>query len=85
LFGEDASRILISCASEQVGRIQELAVEYGVAADVLGETVPEKIEIVVDGRQVVAAAVSELKEAWAGALERALQVETVEELSSTSY
>jgi phosphoribosylformylglycinamidine synthase subunit PurL len=78
LFGEDASRVLISCASESVGRIQEVAVECGIAADVLGETIPEKIEIVVDGRQVVAAAVSELKEAWAGALERALQVETVD-------
>ncbi|MFI5088773.1 MAG: phosphoribosylformylglycinamidine synthase subunit PurL [Terriglobales bacterium] len=80
LFGEDASRILISCAREHVGRIQELAVEYGVAAEVLGETVSEKIEILVDGRQVAAAGVSELKEAWASALERALQVETGEEL-----
>jgi phosphoribosylformylglycinamidine synthase len=80
LFGEDASRILISCASEHVSRIQQLAAEYGVTADVLGETVPDKIEIVVDGRQVVAATVSELKDAWAGALERALHVETAVEL-----
>jgi len=81
LFGEDASRILISCARERVGRIQELAVECGVAADAVGETVPEKIEIAVDGRAVVAATVSELKDAWAGAFERALQVETVDEFS----
>jgi len=80
LFGEDSSRILISCASEQVGRIQELAVEYGIAAEVLGETVSEKIEILVDGRQVAAAGVSELKQAWATALERALQVGTGEKL-----
>ncbi len=80
LFGEDASRILISCGREHVGRIQELAVEYGVSVDVLGETIPEKIEIVVDGRQVVAAAVSDLKLAWSSALERALQVEAAEEL-----
>jgi len=80
LFGEDASRILISCGREHVGRIQELAVEYGVSVDALGETVPEKIEILVDGRQVAAAAVSELRQAWASALERALQVETAERL-----
>jgi phosphoribosylformylglycinamidine synthase len=80
LFGEDSSRILISCSTEHVGRIQELAKEYGIAADVLGETVSEKIEILVDGRPALAAAVSELKEAWASALERALHVETVEEL-----
>jgi phosphoribosylformylglycinamidine synthase subunit PurL len=85
LFGEDASRILISCVREHVGRIQELAVEYGVAAEVLGETVSEKIEILVDGRQVAAAGVSELKQAWASALERALQVETGEKLLATSH
>jgi len=84
LFGEDASRILISCSGEHVGRIQELAMEHGVAADVLGETLPEKIEIVIDGRLVVAAAVSELKGAWASALARALQVQTAEELASSA-
>ncbi len=81
LFGEDASRILISCAREHVGRIQKLGVECGIAADVLGETVPENIEILVDGRPVVAAAVAELKQAWAGALERALRVEAAEEVA----
>jgi phosphoribosylformylglycinamidine synthase subunit PurL len=80
LFGEDASRILISCASNHAGQIQELAVKYDISADVLGETIPDKIEIVVDGRPVVAAAVSELKDAWAGALERALHVEVAEVL-----
>ena len=65
---------------EHVGRMQELAVKYGISADVLGETVPEKIEIAVDGGRVAAAAVSELKQAWAGALERALHVESAEEL-----
>ena len=80
LFGEDASRILISCDKAKLQRIQEVGVQCGVAVDVLGETVPEKIEILVDGRQVVAATVSELKDAWANALERALHVETAGEL-----
>ena len=80
LFGEDASRILISCAGDHVGRIQELAIKFGISADVLGETIPDKLEIAVDGRTAVAATVSELKDAWAGALERALHVETAEEL-----
>jgi len=80
LFGEDASRILISCAREHVRRIQGLAAECGIWADVLGETIPEKIEIVVDGRPVVSATVAQLKDPWAGALERALHVETAEEL-----
>jgi hypothetical protein len=38
----------------------------------LGETIPEKIEIKLDGRVVVSARVSELNEDYEGALERAL-------------
>ncbi|MBV9608855.1 MAG: phosphoribosylformylglycinamidine synthase subunit PurL [Acidobacteria bacterium] len=82
LFGEDASRVLISCAGENVGRIQEVAVTYGLTADVVGATVPETAEILVDGRKVVSAKVSELKDAWANALERALHANTAEELVS---
>jgi phosphoribosylformylglycinamidine synthase len=80
LFGEDASRILISCAPGAVARIQQVAAEYGISAETLGETAPEKLEILIDGRPVVAVSVSELKGAWAGALERALHVETAEDL-----
>ena len=49
LFGEDASRIVISCDPENVGRIQEVAVKYGLSAEHIGETVPDKLEIRVDG------------------------------------
>ncbi len=80
LFGEDASRVLLSCAPENVGRVQELAVKYAVAADVIGETAPDSLEIAIDGKTVVRAAVSELYEAWAHALERALHAETEERL-----
>jgi len=38
------------------------------------------LEIQVDGKAAVKASVSELKAAWAGALERALHVETEERL-----
>jgi len=80
LFGEDASRVLISCDGDNVGRIQQLAVRYGLKADVVGATVPQTTEILVDGRKVVSADVSELKIAWANALERALHTETAEQL-----
>jgi phosphoribosylformylglycinamidine synthase len=80
LFGEDASRILISCDRENVGRIQELAVKFGLSAEAIGYTVPEKLEIRVAGAVAVSASVSDLREAWAGALERALHVETEERL-----
>jgi len=80
LFGEDASRILISCDPENVQRIQQIAVQFGLSADRVGNTVSDQLEIQVDGTTVAAASVSELREAWAGALERALHVETEERL-----
>ena len=49
LFGEDAGRILISCDPEHVARIKEVAKKHGAAADVIGETIPERLEISLDG------------------------------------
>jgi phosphoribosylformylglycinamidine synthase subunit PurL len=72
LFGEDASRIVIACDPANVGRIKEVATKYGIFAEVLGETVSETIELKVDGRVVVSAGVSELRDEYEGALERAL-------------
>jgi phosphoribosylformylglycinamidine synthase len=80
LFGEDASRILISCDPQNVGRIKEIAVKYGLSAEAIGETVPDKLEIRVAGEIAAAASVSELREAWGSALEKALHVETEERL-----
>ena len=75
LFGEDASRIVISCDPGHVARIKEVAEKHGAAADVIGETVPEQLEISLDGKVVVSAAVSELSEAYEGALESALRTD----------
>jgi phosphoribosylformylglycinamidine synthase len=75
LFGEDASRIVLSCDPANVARIKEVARKHGIFADVLGETVPETIEIKLDGRTVISARVSELNDEYEGALERALTSE----------
>jgi phosphoribosylformylglycinamidine synthase II len=75
LFGEDASRIVLSCDPDKVERIQLLAGKHGVSADVLGETISEQLEISLDGRVVASAAVSELSEAYEKALEAALRAE----------
>jgi phosphoribosylformylglycinamidine synthase len=75
LFGEDASRVVISCDRDKLGAIQQVAVKYGIAAELIGETVPERMEIRLDGRVVVSVPVSELREAYEGALERALRAE----------
>ena len=75
LFGEDASRILISCDPGQVARIKEVAEKHGAAADVIGETIPSRFEISLDGRVVISAAVSELSDVYEGALESALRTD----------
>jgi hypothetical protein len=80
LFGEDASRILISCDPQNVGRIQQLAVQFGLSAESIGETVQDKLEICVAAVVAAAANVSELRDVWAGALEQALHTETEERL-----
>jgi phosphoribosylformylglycinamidine synthase II len=75
LFGEDASRVVLSCDAIHLSRIQQVAEEYGVFADVLGETGSDRVEISVDGEPAISASVAELREAYEGALERALRTE----------
>jgi phosphoribosylformylglycinamidine synthase len=75
LFGEDASRIVLSCDPANVARIKQVAEEHGIAADVLGATIPERLEISLDGSLVLSAPVSELVAVYESALEIALRAE----------
>jgi phosphoribosylformylglycinamidine synthase len=75
LFGEDASRVVMSCDPAQLAGIKQAAAKHGLAVDVLGETVPDQIEMKLDGRVVVSASVAELREVYESALESALRTE----------
>jgi phosphoribosylformylglycinamidine synthase len=75
LFAEDASRVVLSCDPIHLPRIQQVAEEYGVIADVLGETGSDSVEITVDEQLVISASVAELREVYEGALESALRAE----------
>jgi phosphoribosylformylglycinamidine synthase II len=75
LFGEDASRIVISGDPSHLSAIQEVAAKYEVSAEEIGETVSELVEIRMDGRVVVSAMVSELRDSYEGALEAALRAD----------
>jgi phosphoribosylformylglycinamidine synthase subunit PurL len=77
LFGEDASRVVLSCDQTKLSGIQQVAVKYGLSADVIGETVPEQVEIKLDGRVVVSARVSGLREVYESALESTLKTDLV--------
>src|ERR1051326_7102529 len=80
LFGEEATRVLISCDPNDTQRIKNSGVEYGLTAELLGRTVPENLEIFLNGQKVVAAKVSELRDVWEQALPRMLHVQTREHL-----
>jgi phosphoribosylformylglycinamidine synthase subunit PurL len=75
LFGEDASRIVLSCDPGDVLRIEQVAEKYGITADVLGETIPERMEISLDGNVIAFSTVSELRDAYENALESALRAD----------
>ena len=75
LFGEDPSRVVLSCDASNVSRIQQVAVKYALSAEQIGETVPEHLEIEVGGQVVVSAAMKDLNATYEGALEEALRTE----------
>ncbi len=75
LFGEDASRIVLSCDPANVLRIQQVAKKNGIGADVLGETIPGRLEISLNGQVVASAAVADLDQAYESALESILRTD----------
>ncbi len=75
LFGEDASRVVISCDRSHLAGIKQVASKYKLFAEQIGETVSDHLEIKLDGRVVVSATVRELREPYEGALEAALKTD----------
>jgi phosphoribosylformylglycinamidine synthase subunit PurL len=72
LFGEDASRVVLSCDPKQVKRIQQIAVQHGISAELMGETVMKTLDIFVDGKIAVSAPVETLRADFEDSLEKAL-------------
>jgi phosphoribosylformylglycinamidine synthase len=72
LFAEDAGRVVLSCDPAKLSRIQAVAEEFGIFADVLGETGGDTLQIAVEDQVVVSASLEELRGVYEGALERAL-------------
>jgi phosphoribosylformylglycinamidine synthase subunit PurL len=75
LFGEDASRVLLSCDRNHVSRIQQQAAQSGLDAIVIGETIPENLEISIDGSIRISADLREFQKAYEEALESALRAD----------
>jgi phosphoribosylformylglycinamidine synthase II len=76
LFGEDASRVVISCDRNHLAGIQQVASKYDLFAEQIGETVSDQLEIKLDGLVVVSSPVGDLCESYEGALEAALTADS---------
>ncbi len=70
LFGESASRVIVSVAPEATADVLERAKAAGVAAKVIGRTGGQHLRIAVGGQPSVAVSVSDAERAWSNAVER---------------
>jgi phosphoribosylformylglycinamidine synthase II len=77
LFAEDASRVVVSCDPAHLLRIQQVAEEYDVIAEVLGETGSDRVEIAVGDEPIISESIAELRAAYEGALEKALRTDPI--------
>jgi phosphoribosylformylglycinamidine (FGAM) synthase-like enzyme len=68
LFGESASRVLVSVAPEVTGAVLEAATRAGVPAARVGRTGGATIRIAVDHRVVIDCAVKDAESRWASSL-----------------
>jgi phosphoribosylformylglycinamidine synthase len=80
LFGEEASRVVISCDPAKTPDIKKIAGNHAITAEILGQTRKDKLEIRRAGKNLLNASVSELKKVWSDALKIALHSETPEHL-----
>jgi phosphoribosylformylglycinamidine synthase II len=81
LFGEQASRVVVSCDPANTQHIQQDAARHGISAEVVGKTSAiQELTIRHSGKALVSARISELKKVWDQALQIALHSETPEHL-----
>lgn len=72
LFGEDATRVIVTCAGDAVEAVAKLVGEFGIEVTNLGITAAKKLEIRLDGQFLISEPIADLKSVWAGALESLL-------------
>jgi phosphoribosylformylglycinamidine synthase subunit PurL len=70
LFGESASRVVISVVPEQVTSVLRLAGASGVPARVIGQTGGSRLRIAVAGNIVIDRTVDEAERVWSTAIDR---------------
>ena len=75
LFSETPSRIIVSFSPAVADQVQAIAKRHNAPFAVIGQVGGNRLEITVDRREVVNAAVADLETTWRNALSRKLQAE----------
>jgi phosphoribosylformylglycinamidine synthase len=70
LFGESASRVLVSAHASGVTEVLQRAAAHGVPARVVGETGGNRVRVAVGGRVVLDVPVDEAERVWTSAIEQ---------------
>jgi phosphoribosylformylglycinamidine synthase len=70
LFGESASRIVVSVSPDNVTEILQRAALAGVLARVIGETGGNRLRIAVAGRVIIDVSIDEAERVWSTSIER---------------
>jgi len=83
LFGESASRIVVSTRPEQLDRLLADAADAGVAAQAIGTTGGSRITIAVGGEPAIDVPVSEAETVWATAIERRMSTKVSRPLKNS--
>ena len=69
LFGESASRVIVSVAPDRAGDLLALAASEGVSATQIGIVGGDRIRISVDGRRALDEPLTAAEAIWSGAIE----------------
>ena len=72
LFGESASRVIVSAGPESVAGVLQQAGAAGVPAIVIGQTGGNRVRVATTARTLVDVSVLDAERMWASALERPL-------------
>jgi phosphoribosylformylglycinamidine synthase len=70
LFGESASRVIVTAAIDDLATVLERAAALQVPARVVGETGGNRLRIAVDGAMAIDEPIDALERVWASAIER---------------
>ncbi len=68
LFGETATRVVVSAEPGKVDALLALAARHGVPAAIVGRTGGDRLRIAVAGARAIDIAVAEAEQIWAGAI-----------------